>query len=86
MLIVRKDGYEESSRKPKIRSSKTSQANVRLKRIYIPDTEIFTARGSHKGVLVSVNPDTVILEVKPGINQSFSRDEIRRMETLKADK
>ena len=47
-LVVRKDGFSESVRHPKIRSSKTSQANVRLKRIYRPDTEIVTARGSYQ--------------------------------------
>ncbi len=85
-LVVRKDGFAETVRHPKIKSSKTSQWNVRLKRIYLPDTEILTARGSYRGVLVSINPDTVILEVKPGINQSFPRDEIRRMESIKATK
>ena len=85
-LVVRKDGFAESVRHPKIKSSKTSQANVRLRRIYIPDTEIVTSRGSYKGVLVTVKPDAVVLEVSPGITRSFSRDEIRRMETLKAEK
>ena len=85
-LVVRKEGYAETVRHPKIRNSKTSQANVRLRRIFLPDTEIVTARGSTRGVLVSVRPDAVIIEVSPGITRSFSRDEIRRMETLKAEK
>ena len=85
-LVVRKDGYSESVRHPKILSEKTAQANVRLKRIFRPDTEIVTARGSYKGVLVSVNSDYVVLEVSPGINRSFSRDEIRRMESIAAEK
>ena len=85
-LVVRKDGYSESVRHPKIRSEKTSQANVRLRRIFRPDTEIVTARGSYKGVLVSVTPDAVVLEVSMGITRSFSKDEIRRMETIAAEK
>ncbi|MBR2839401.1 MAG: PEGA domain-containing protein [Kiritimatiellae bacterium] len=85
-LVVRKDGYSEAVRHPKVRSEKTSQANVRLKRIFRPDTEIVTAKGSYRGVLVSVTPDTVVLEVSMGITRSFSKDEIRRMETLAAEK
>ena len=85
-LVVRKDGYTESVRHPKVLSEKTAQTNVRLKRIFRPDTEIVTARGSYKGVLVSVNSDYVVLEVSPGINRSFSRDEIRRMESIADEK
>ena len=85
-LVVRKEGYAEAVRHPKIHNSKTSQANVRLRRIFLPDTEIVTALGSTRGVLVSVRPDAVVIEVSPGITRSFSRDEIRRMETLKTDK
>ena len=84
-LIVRKDGYSEVTRHPKIQSSKTSQANVRLKRIFIPDTEIVTARGSYKGVLVQVTFDSVILEVSLGITRSFKRDEIRSMNAIKPE-
>ena len=85
-LIVRKDGYSESVRHPKVQKEKTSQANVRLRRIFRPDTEIITARGNYRGVLVSVTPDAVVLEVSMGITRSFSKDEIRRMETLTAEK
>ena len=81
-LVVRKDGYSEAVRHPKVHSEKTSQANVRLRRVFRPDTEIVTARGNYRGVLVSVTPDAVVLEVKMGITRSFSKDEIRRMETL----
>ena len=49
---------------------------------FTADTEIVTARGNYRGVLVSVTPDAVVLEVKMGITRSFSKDEIRRMETL----
>ena len=85
-LVVRKEGYSESVRHPKVQKEKTSHANVRLRRIFRPDTEIVTARGNYRGVLVSVTPDAVVLEVSMGITRSFSKDEIRRMETLAAEK
>lgn len=86
VLVIRKDGYTEALRHPKIQNSKTSQANVRLKRIFVPDVEIVTDRGSYPGVLVSNGPEAVVIEVSLGINRSFSRSEIRKMNFLKKDK
>ena len=78
MLIVRKDGYEESSRKPKIRSTKTSQANVRLKRVFVPDIELETVHGTVRGVLVENQADCVKVEVSLGITRTIPRNEIRK--------
>ena len=78
VLIVRKDGYEESSRKPKIRSTKTSQANVRLKRVFVPDIELETVHGTVRGVLVENQADCVKVEVSLGITRTIPRNEIRK--------
>ena len=78
VLIVRKDGYEEASRKPKIRSAKTSQANVRLKRIFVPDIELETVHGTVRGVLVENQADCVKVEVSLGITRTIPRNEIRK--------
>ena len=82
VLIVRKDGYEESSRKPKIRSSKTSQANVRLKRVFVPDVELETMHGTVRGVLVDNSADSVKVEVSLGIIRTIPRTEIRKYTPL----
>lgn len=81
-LVTRLDGYRERTRHPKIRSGKTSQANVRLERLFIPNVEIETSRGSYRGVLVSKTSELVTIEVRLGINQSFSTDEIRKLTFL----
>ena len=78
VLIVRKDGYEEASRKPKIRSTKTSQANVRLKRVFVPDIELETVHGTVRGVLVENQADCVKVEVSLGITRTIPRNEIRK--------
>lgn len=82
VLVVRKDGYEESSRKPKIRSSKTSQANVRLKRVFQPDVELETVHGTVRGVLVENHEDCVKVEVSLGITRTIPRTEIRKYTPL----
>ena len=86
-LVVKKDGYSDVTRHPKIKNSQTSKHHhVRLTRIFTPDIEIVTARGTYTGVLVSNTPDSVIIEVKLGITQSFARDEIRKITFIKAEK
>jgi len=78
-LIVRLHGYQEVTRHPKVRSTKTSQANVRLKRLFTPNVEVETIRGTYTGVLVKNSADSVELEVKLGVTQSFPRAEIRKI-------
>ena len=82
VLIVRKEGYAESLRHPSIQSSKTSRHNVRLRRVFAPDVEIETARGTYRGMLVNVTPEHVEVEVSLGITRSFPRSEIRSMNPL----
>ena len=87
VLVVRKEGYQEVVRHPKVKSEKTSrQHNIRMNRIFIPDVEIVTARGTYRGVLVSRTHDLVTIEVTLGITQSFSMAEIRALNFLKPRK
>ena len=76
-LLVRKDGFAEKVRHPKIRSKKTSHAKVRLKRIFKPDIEIVTDTGTHLGMLVANTPDYIIVEVSLGVQRSFPRADVR---------
>ena len=82
-LIVRKEGYAETTRHPKVENSKTAIANVLLKRIFMPDVEIVTARGTYRGVLVANTAESVEVEVSLGITRSFRRDEIRKINFLR---
>jgi len=86
MLVLRKHGYAEAVRHPTIHNSKTSRHNVRLRRVFVPDFEIETSRGTYRGVLVSATPEYVELEVSLGINQRFFRSEIRKMNPLDGKK
>ena len=81
-LVLKRDGYAELVRHPSIQSSKTVKHSFRLRRVFVPDVEIVTARGSYQGVLVNVTPEYVVVEVSLGITRSFPRSEIRKMNTL----
>lgn len=87
VLVLKKDGYSDMTRHPKVKNSQTTkQHRLRLQRIFTPDVEIVTARGTYTGVLVSRTVDSIVLEVKLGITQSFARDEIRQMRFLVDEK
>ena len=86
-LVLKKDGYADLTRHPNIKNSKTSkQHRATLRRIFTPDVEIVTARGSHQGVLVKKSGDVVTIEVRPGILRDFKQDEIRKINFLKTEK
>ena len=86
-LVLKKDGYADLTRHPKVRNSTTSkQYRATLSRIFTPDVEIVTARGSYEGVLVRRSGETVTIEVKPGILRDFSQEEIRKINFLKTEK
>ena len=81
-MILTKDGYAETVGHPKVQNNKTSQYRIRLRRIFTPDVEITTARGTYTGVLISNTPESVTVEVSLGITQSFPRSEIRKITFL----
>ena len=82
-LTARLRGYADAKGKVKIEAKKPSRLNLRLKRIFIPDTEIETVTGTYRGVLMdSNNPDTYRLEVKEGIMQDFRKADVRTIKSL----
>ena len=82
-LMAKLRGYAEAKGKVKVEAQKASKINLRLKRIFIPDTEIETVSGTYRGVLMdSGNPDTYRLEVKEGITQDFRKADVRTIKSL----
>ena len=82
-LVLKLDGYADRTSHPKVKSESTSKFhNQRLRRIFTPNVEIVTARGNYRGVLVRQTGERVEIEVKAGVTQSFSRDEIRDFKWL----
>ena len=81
-VVVSKDGFADRALLTQVENQKTSQHRVRLRRVFIPDCEIVTSRGTYRGVLVSTSSESITLEVSLGINQSFPRSEIRKVTQL----
>ena len=82
-IVAHMRGYADFKRKLKIEAKKGVQFAPKLKRVFIPDTEIETVNGTYRGVLMdSDNPDTYRLEVKEGIAQDFRKADVRTIKTL----
>ena len=82
-IVAHMRGYADFKRKLKIEAKKGAQFAPKLKRVFIPDTEIETVNGTYRGVLMdSDNPDTYRLEVKEGIAQDFRKADVRTIKTL----
>lgn len=81
-LVIRREGYGEVTRHPLIKSGRVSKANVRLKRVFVPNVELETATGNFRGILVKNEPDYVVIEVSLGIERSFPRSDIKKIAYL----
>lgn len=82
-IVAHLRGYADAKRKVKVEAKKGTQFSPRLKRIFIPDTEIETVSGTYRGVLMeSDNPGTYRLEVKEGITQDFRKADVRSIKSL----
>lgn len=82
-IVAHMRGYADFKRKINVVAKKCTPVNVRMKRIFIADTEIETVNGTYRGVLMdSDNPDTYRLEVKEGITQDFRKTDVRTIKTI----
>ena len=87
VLVLKKDGYSDVTRHPKVQNSQTAKYHhQRLTRVFTPNVEIVTTRGTYRGVLEANKPDYIELEVSLGIRRSFPRDEIRKINFLSDEK
>lgn len=85
-VLAHLDGYFDQSLKVEVRARETKQLPFTLRRNFTVDTEVETIHGSPvRGVLVKekTNEAEIVLEIKPGIEQSIRRDTIRKITNLK---
>ncbi len=80
---IRLDGYQDASRRVVVKAKETGRLFVRLVRVFQADTEVETIRGVHRGVLVEKDfLGNITLEVSPGVQQTFRKEEIRKVTSL----
>lgn len=65
-------GYFEASKEISVKRGETNTLHVALRRRFIPNYEVVTASGVHRGVFVSAANGVIRLELKPGVTMSFN--------------
>ncbi len=81
-VVFSRFGYAGKSEKVKIESQQTTTLDVKLKAVFTPNIRIITFTGQHTGVLVNQAYDRIVIETKPGVNRTFMRQDIRKVEML----
>ena len=66
-----KAGFYESSKEITIKRGEANTFHVALRRRFIPNYEIITASGVHRGVFVNAANGVIRLELKTGVTMSF---------------
>ncbi len=80
---VRRDGFQDASRRVVVTAKETSRLFVRLSRVFRADTEIETIRGVHRGAFVEKDfLGNITLEISPGVLQTFRAEDIRSIKVL----
>ncbi|MGN0848004.1 MAG: PEGA domain-containing protein [Kiritimatiellia bacterium] len=80
---VHLDGYQDTSRTVVVKAKDTGRLFVKLSRIFVADTEVETIRGVHRGVLIDKDfLGNVTLEVSPGVQQTFRKEDIRKITSI----
>ena len=84
-ILSRATGFQDVTRKIKVPASSTATLHLKLSRIFTPDTELDTTHGVFRGVLVSNTDAGLILKTKPGVEQTFRHEDIRKIVPLLND-
>lgn len=85
-VILKRDGYGEVVKRPKIEATKATALDVRMKRYFKPDIELVTCNGVQRGVLVKNTVDGIEIETSPGIIKTVPRSEVRKINLLDGSK
>lgn len=81
-VVVSAIGCQDVARKVKVPPKGTASVTIVLKHLFVPNTEIETVQGTKRtGVLIGDGQqlDGVHLEVSPGVEQVFPRDQVRQI-------
>ena len=82
-LKFAKPGYFEKSAECEVKRGETTLQRIELARRFIPDYEVVTATGSHKGVFVDETATEIRIETRPGITTAYPKENVTKHGPLK---
>ena len=83
VVVARLDGFAESTRKVKIQKGRKSQANLKMKRAFVPNVRVQTVSGVVKGVYKERSPLGIVIETAPGVTRTYRQEDVKSVEFLK---
>ena len=60
-----------------------SQANLKMKRAFIPNVRVQTVSGVVKGVYKERSPLGIVIETAPGVTRTYRQEDVKSVEFLK---
>ncbi len=81
-VVLKRRGYGEVVKRLKVERKRATPLEIRMKRVFTPNIRIQTVTGIHTGVLVNNGIDRIVIETKPGVNRSFPKQDVRKIEML----
>jgi hypothetical protein len=85
LRLVRK-GYDENRQKVQIDQGRTVPLLAKLKRRFVPDTQVVTVRDAvYKGVLDSTTDEFIRLETAPGVMSTIPLKDVKYQRTIRED-
>lgn len=82
-LKFAKPGYFEKSAECEVKRGETTLQRVELQRRFIPNYEVVTATGSHKGVFVDETATEIKIETRPGITTTYLKADVLKHGALR---
>ncbi len=81
-VVLKRRGYAEVKKAVTIESRSATPLDVRMKRVFTPNVRIEVLTGSYTGVLVNNTAERIVIEISPGVNRSFPKQDLRKIEML----
>ena len=83
-ILFQRQGYAQERQKATIvRGETLVLETVKLARMFVPDVEVLTARGSYKGLYINKDPEFYRIETSPGVIRAFPVKDITQIRLIR---
>ncbi len=84
-VVLKRVGCAEAVKRVFVKSRAATPLDVKLRRVFTPNVRIQVLTGTYAGVLVDNDAERIVIEVSPGVNRSFPKQDLRKIEMLNVE-
>ena len=85
-IIFERQGHKTETRTVTVERGQTlAIETIKLVRLFIPNVEVTTERGTYKGVFINRDNDFYRIEASPGVTRAFPIGDITRVRVIRAE-